>query len=255
MAIGINDLPFELLEKVLRHLNYRNIKAVRLVCRQLNQAASRFLIRTVWISTQPEDWEKLKAISEHAIFSKRVREVVYDASYYEAKLLQSDVYFDTLGLDNKSDGCGRIITYSKSSVLRGYNIRQQRFAAQQSLLCQTGQTQQRDEAGPNQSKPGTIDRASRAGIKSQHSSLPELACLNKALRLMPGVKNFRVSSRRYHYRCVKREAYLLRRTRLSPWSLQRQSSFSLEHGGDDSAAAVVMHPRPWTRTTRRPRMN
>ncbi len=32
------------------------------------------------MSTQPQDWEKMKAISEPDIFSKRVREVVYEAS-------------------------------------------------------------------------------------------------------------------------------------------------------------------------------
>jgi len=79
MAIGFSDLPLEILENVLQPLNSRNIKAVRLACRQLNQAASRFLIRTVWMSTQPQDWEKMKAIFEPDIFSKRVREVVYES--------------------------------------------------------------------------------------------------------------------------------------------------------------------------------
>lgn len=247
MAIEVNDLPLELLENVLERLESSTIKAVRQVCRQLNQAASQFLIRTVWISTQPQDWEKLKAISEHDIFSKRVREVVYDASYYDAELLNRQFYLTTLGLDNENHESGNTITYSKTSVLRGYRIYQQRFIAQQVSLNQTGQTPERPEAGMHQPEPNNIVRAFRAGTSSPDSNSPELAYLIKALRLMPRVKHFGVSSRRYHYRCMRREAYLLRHgnTSITPEFLQQQSSFSLERGGDESAAAAIMHPRPW----------
>jgi len=171
--------------------------------------------------------------------------VAYDASYYDAKLLDRGVYSTTLGLESKSDGSGNTITYSESSVLRGHSIYQQRFAAQQFSLCQSGQTPGRNEAGMNQPKPDTIGGASRTGINSPYSTLPELACLNKALRLMPGVKNFSVSSRRYHHRCVNREAYLLWHIAHTPWPLQRQSRFSLVHGGEESAEAVIIHARPW----------
>jgi len=174
-----------------------------------------------------------------------VREEVYDASYYEADLLQWHVYSATLGLGKKSGRRRDIINHSKSSILRGYNIYQQRFAAQRSLLCQTGETQQRDEARLDQPELDTIVRASGVGIGSPYSYLPELAWLNKALRLMPGIKGFNVSCRRYHYRLVKREAYQSRHTALKTWPVQRRSTFSLEHDGDESTMAVVMDPRPW----------
>lgn len=175
-----------------------------------------------------------------------MRDVVYDASYYNAELLNRHFYLTTLGLDNKNYELGNSIIYSKTSILRDYKIYRQRHIAQQLSLNQTGQTPGKPKAEMHQPKPNTIVRAFRARTNSPDSNSPELSCLIKALRLMPRIKHFDVSSRKYHCRYLRREAHLLRpaNTSLTLEFLQQESSFSLKCDNNESTAIAIMHPRP-----------
>lgn len=89
MAVNICSLPFELLTLVLHSLPVKDIKKTRLSCKVLNDAASQFLITRAWISSDPEDQNILTAISLHPIISKSIREIVYDGTIYDDRLVDS----------------------------------------------------------------------------------------------------------------------------------------------------------------------
>lgn len=78
----IDQLPNETLLDIFRHLEPRDIKHVRLVSKTLTTCASKYLVRSVYISGFRKDQEVLKAISERPIFANGVTELVFNSSMF-----------------------------------------------------------------------------------------------------------------------------------------------------------------------------
>ncbi|KAI4123531.1 MAG: hypothetical protein LQ347_006121, partial [Umbilicaria vellea] len=78
----INQLPNEILLNIFRELEPRDIKNVRLVSRILENCASYYLVRSVYISGLRKDQEVLKAISERPVFANGVTELVFNSSMF-----------------------------------------------------------------------------------------------------------------------------------------------------------------------------
>lgn len=137
MEIASCHVPPEILEYTFGLLKLQDIRNIRQVCRAFNDAASHFLIRSAWISFRPDDWQILEAISKHPIFSKTVREIIYDATCYEKPLTDAKRYASLLDLGIKA-GRGRESEpcYNMDSVLRGHRIYKGRFDMQQKGLEQ-----------------------------------------------------------------------------------------------------------------------
>lgn len=122
-------LPLEILCSICQCLKVKDIQRARLACRALNIAASPFLIHSVWISSRPRDLETLSAISRHKVFSKSVREIIYDATVYESEFLEPGAYVTILGTYNTVTeqtynigwrGKLNRVHYSEAAVVRGY---------------------------------------------------------------------------------------------------------------------------------------
>lgn len=90
MPINLNSLPLEILTSIARYLEVDDIQRTRLACKALHDAGSPLLIKRAWISSNPEDHERLTKISRHRIFAKYVREIFYDGTIYLGDILRPE---------------------------------------------------------------------------------------------------------------------------------------------------------------------
>ena len=223
MEIASCHVPFEVLECTFRLLELQDIKATRQVCRVFNSAASHFLIRSAWISTQPPDWQRLKAISEHDIFSKSVREIIYDATYYERDLTHVKTYLRRLKIYDTGHE-EHDPKYSRESALRGHGKYQERFLWQQKAL----------DRGIQGGSHGEAYRRLSKGLLGEG----DLASLVRALGRMPRVQTLGISCRRNHSKRLRRRA-------IHKWYCQ-PLEYSLEDTHNENLIAAVLHPRPFS---------
>ncbi|KAJ5626175.1 hypothetical protein N7510_002484 [Penicillium lagena] len=70
-------LPLELWGSISSHLSNRDIKSLRLVCKQFSNAASPHVQR-VFLSANPLNIEVFRAIADHKMFRHRVTEIIWD---------------------------------------------------------------------------------------------------------------------------------------------------------------------------------
>ena len=90
-----NCLPNEVLSLVLSHLFKSDLKKVRLVCRLWSEMAIPTLYERVYVSPHSKDLEVFNSIASNKHLSEVVKEVVYDASYFNPNLSKS-VYLERL---------------------------------------------------------------------------------------------------------------------------------------------------------------
>ena len=126
------EIPTEILELILSHVDSEHIKLVRQVCRLFNDAASKFLIRTVFFSSSKRDLEVLELVSEHSVFSRHVENLVYDCRMFE-KVMVSDKAsyidnFKTLGFSTGSQ-----LSFTSALATTSYRKYKQYYTDQQSL--------------------------------------------------------------------------------------------------------------------------
>lgn len=74
---NVPELPFELWEIISSHLPNRDIKSMRLACKQFSNAA-RLRIQRVFLSANPLNIEVFRAIADHKTFRLRVTEIIWD---------------------------------------------------------------------------------------------------------------------------------------------------------------------------------
>ena len=96
MAITVQTFPNELLEKILSLVTKPDLKSARLVCLRWRDVGAKFLFQRVYIAPRKGPVTLLENITSHPVFSKSIKEVVYDGRLFEEDLLDEVRYRDRL---------------------------------------------------------------------------------------------------------------------------------------------------------------
>ncbi|KAF5506136.1 hypothetical protein CGCS363_v004529 [Colletotrichum siamense] len=119
----IATAPFEICALVFAPLDNCHLKALRLTCKRLAHLISPHLrFKRVFISASPLDVQVFRAIAEHDIFRRNVREIVWDDARYEKpppdfvtfegeyndECVYADEYPDDLEEEDDDDGPKKI---------------------------------------------------------------------------------------------------------------------------------------------------
>ena len=78
----VSDLPTELRISVLRNLEKRDLKALRLASKQWCPLATVSLFEKLHVSPRKKDLEIFEKIAKHPVLSTLAKELVYDTSYF-----------------------------------------------------------------------------------------------------------------------------------------------------------------------------
>ncbi|KAF2017386.1 hypothetical protein BU24DRAFT_149652 [Aaosphaeria arxii CBS 175.79] len=93
MSITFQDLPNELLGYCFSYLAkysaHKDIQSVRLVSKRFHDVSSSFLLTQVELRLTKQSFQELESIASHAIFSKTVRRLLFNVSYYDGMLADS----------------------------------------------------------------------------------------------------------------------------------------------------------------------
>ena len=79
---ALGKLPLELKRQTFEMLEVADIKSVRLVNQHYNDIASPYLMRRAFLAARPKTMAIFKEIIGHTVFSKTIREIVFDASIF-----------------------------------------------------------------------------------------------------------------------------------------------------------------------------
>jgi hypothetical protein len=82
----LQHMSTEILFHISSYLAKSDIKLVRLVNKQFNVISSSLLFDRVYFSPQHKNLEVFRAISQHPIHSKTVKELVYDATWFNPEM-------------------------------------------------------------------------------------------------------------------------------------------------------------------------
>ena len=74
------EVPPEVLEHILTHLEKKDLKAVRLVCKQLERLAVSLLFNEVYLSANPAELEVAQNTVQN--FGKSIKTVLFSAVEY-----------------------------------------------------------------------------------------------------------------------------------------------------------------------------
>lgn len=88
------EVQLEVLPRVLGCLSNYDLKSVRLVSKRLMKSASIYLFSSVVISFRPEVLKVLHHVSQSP-YRIHVKEMKYDASYYDYKLAEDEALYDS----------------------------------------------------------------------------------------------------------------------------------------------------------------
>ncbi|KAL8830843.1 MAG: hypothetical protein Q9170_005551 [Blastenia crenularia] len=88
------DLPTELTLLILEHLTVQDVKRARLVCRNWASCGIGLLVDTVYLSPREKDMEVFEVITQHPVFAKSVKHLVYDSAQFVN--LPFDYYCESL---------------------------------------------------------------------------------------------------------------------------------------------------------------
>ena len=97
-----NSLPTELLIQVLCNLSKHDLKSARLVCRFFEAAASPLLFDHVTFTPNSSSLHIFSRISRHTIFSKSVKEITYNGSYFDPYMSRAG--YDSIVSDSRLTG-------------------------------------------------------------------------------------------------------------------------------------------------------
>lgn len=147
-----HKLPAEVLGKIFAQILYQDqadcgtgrqgahesIKNMRLASKQFAEISCRYLMRSVAISLTSQSFSRLEEVCRHAIFSKSVKRVAIDVSFYDVQLAHDRRKFLSdcsarfnyaLEMRDFSDGCalvhGRYTEAHKSRSKEAYAIGRQ----------------------------------------------------------------------------------------------------------------------------------
>ncbi|KAI9795861.1 MAG: hypothetical protein M1835_005057 [Candelina submexicana] len=119
--MSLSAIPTELLVKIFAyHNNKSDIKSVRLVCNAFERAASQYLFPRVYLSPHRLHLQILQAVSQHPVFSRYVREIVYDASYFDPDIDDTLKYREKLSLQFQRSKAGGLLMPSEAIISEGF---------------------------------------------------------------------------------------------------------------------------------------
>ncbi|KAI9780165.1 MAG: hypothetical protein M1839_007002 [Geoglossum umbratile] len=74
------------------HLKPRDIKSTRLVCRCFNALSAPLLVKTAYFAARLNTLKKFLNIAKHPVFSRTVRTVIYEGTFYREALTQREAF-------------------------------------------------------------------------------------------------------------------------------------------------------------------
>ena len=92
MLYHLTDLPPEVLAKIIKILPKHDLKSVRLSSTRLNVVAASMLFDRVYFAPRIFQMERFRNIAQHPLFSKNIKELVYDGRLYCEENLKPEVY-------------------------------------------------------------------------------------------------------------------------------------------------------------------
>lgn len=91
-TFSLDHIPQELLCRIYSFLTPISIQQTRLLNKLHHRISSPYLIPRVYWALRPQTIEVFKKIVAHPVFSKGVKEIVYDASYFAEDYNDDDNY-------------------------------------------------------------------------------------------------------------------------------------------------------------------
>lgn len=101
---------------IVSYLPTAAIRNIRLSCKAGNDEASPFLLQSIYISAQQQDLENLTEISEHPVFSKTVKKIIFDGTTYALPMLNRKKY---LSLFRPRDHRDDNVQFTNSAICGG----------------------------------------------------------------------------------------------------------------------------------------
>ena len=96
MLYHLTDLPAEVLAKILKTLPKHDLKSVRLSSTRLSAIAASMLFDRVYFAPRKVEMERFRNIAQHPLFSKNIKELVYDGRLYCKEYRNPEVYIEML---------------------------------------------------------------------------------------------------------------------------------------------------------------
>ncbi|KAI9712493.1 MAG: hypothetical protein M1812_006909 [Candelaria pacifica] len=92
MAAIEHAMPPELLLDIFSRLSTQDVKSTRLVCKRFNQLSSSYLLERVYFALRPKTFDVFVEITKHPVFSRCIKEIIFDASYFDGNLTSVEQY-------------------------------------------------------------------------------------------------------------------------------------------------------------------
>ena len=96
MLYRLTDLPAEVLAKILKILPKHDLKSVRLSSTRLSAIAASMLFDRVYFAPRKLEMERFGNIAQHPLFSKNIKELVYDGRLYCEEYRKPEVYTEMI---------------------------------------------------------------------------------------------------------------------------------------------------------------
>ena len=96
MLYRLIDLPAEVLAKILKILPKHDLKSVRLSSTRLSAIAASMLFDRVYFAPRKMEMERFRNITQHPLFSKNIKELVYDGRLYCEEYRKSEIYTEMI---------------------------------------------------------------------------------------------------------------------------------------------------------------
>ena len=96
MLYRLTDLPAEVLAKILKILPKHDLKSVRLSSTRLSAIAASMLFDRVYFAPRKLEMERFRNIAQHPLFSKNIKELVYDGRLYCEEYRNPEVYTEMI---------------------------------------------------------------------------------------------------------------------------------------------------------------
>ena len=96
MLYHLTDLPSEVLAKIIKILPKHDLKSVRLSSIRLSAIAASMLFDRVYFAPRKFEMERFRNIAQHPLFSKNIKELVYDGRLYCEDNRKPEVYAEMI---------------------------------------------------------------------------------------------------------------------------------------------------------------
>jgi len=247
MMFGTKHVPNEILLSVAGQLPLRDIQNLRLTCKGFEAVASRYLVKSLWISPTSADQQKMLAVAQHPVFCQTIVEIKYDASWSVREDPEVSAPFSQASYVRRF--CTKWATRTlgfpvpKAAATRGYKRYKQRKDEEDTLATNyTGPnlTRHRDhDSLPDQFSILLQQPESHNQVVQYLPS--DLATLIKTLPRMPKIRHFVISDCRHSHT----HEYCNLNLGFDDWDYRKDLNYAFDHQGIRGSDAFVLKPRPW----------